>query len=114
MATNTREIARTEWSSYFDDFSRDIADYVASVEVVGQEVGAQVEAARPSLRGITYDHGDDIVVIGLEASGDEHEDLEHIVYHPRKIEVAEEDGSTIFNFEDSEGVQTLLRLVPAA
>jgi len=112
MASTTREIPRAEWQSYFDDFSRDLPDLAATVEVLGAEVGAQVEAEQPLLAGVTYDHGDDIVVIGMDAGGDRHENLEHIVYHPQKIEVEEEDDAKTFNFEDSEGLQTLLRLQP--
>jgi hypothetical protein len=113
MAPTTREIPRAEWKGYFDDFSRDLPDLLATVEVVGKEVGAQVEAERPALTGITYDDGDDIVVIGLNAPGGLAEDLERIVYHPQKIFVAEEDDVTIFDIEDSEEQQTLIRLEPA-
>jgi hypothetical protein len=113
MAITTREIPQTEWRRYFDDFSRDLRELVATVEVAGRDVGAQVEAERPRLTGITYDDGDDIVVIGLDAPGGIQEDLERIIYHPQKIYVAEEDGVTIFDIEDSEQIQTLVRLEPA-
>jgi Family of unknown function (DUF5335) len=111
MAVETREIPRSEWRTYFDDFSRDLPDLVASVEILGAEVGAQTEAERPRLIGITYDDGDDILVIGLDARGEQLEDLEHIVDHPQKIEVAAEEGQpTVFDITDSEQTQTLLRL----
>ncbi|HEX4188499.1 MAG TPA: DUF5335 family protein [Solirubrobacteraceae bacterium] len=113
MATSTRAIPQEEWPRYFEDFSRDLHDMLATVEVAGREIGAQVEAERPLLTGITYDHKDDIVVIGLDAPGGSHEDLEHIVYHPQKIYVAEQDGETIFDIEDAEQVKTLVRLSPA-
>jgi hypothetical protein len=113
MATSTREIPQAEWRAYFDDFSRDLHDMMATVEVTGREIGAQVEAERPLLTGITYDHKDDIVVIGLDAPGGIEEDLEHIVYHPQKIYVAEEDTETVFDIEDAEQVKTLVRLEKA-
>jgi hypothetical protein len=113
MASTTREIPQPEWRGYFDDFSRDLQELVATVEVAGKDVGAQVEAERPLLTGITYDDGDDIVVIGLDAAGGTHEDLEHIVYHPQKIYVAEEDDTVVFDIEDSEERKTLVRLEPA-
>jgi hypothetical protein len=114
MAITTREIPPPEWRTYFDDFSRDLPEFVATVEVAGKDIGAQVEAERPTLTGMTYDDGDDILVIGLDAPGGLPEDLERIVYHPTKIYVAEEDDMTIFDIEDSEGHQTLVRLAPAA
>jgi hypothetical protein len=112
MAITTREIPQAEWRRYFDDYSRDLPELVATVEVAGKDIGAQVEAERPILTGITYDDGDDIVVIGLDAPGGLPEDLERIVYHPQKIYVAEEEGMTVFDIEDSEERQTLVRLEP--
>jgi hypothetical protein len=113
MASTTREIPAPEWRGYFDDFSRDLQGFVATVEVAGKDIGAQIEAERPLLTGITYDDGDDIVVIGLDAPGGTQEDLEHIVYHPQKIYVEEEDDRLVFDIQDSEERQTLVRLEPA-
>ena len=115
MAESTREIPREEWHAHFDDFSRDLPALLATVEVLGSEVGAQIEAAEPRLTGITYDQKDDILVIGLDAPGGSQEDLEHIVYQPQKILVATGDGEEIvYDVEDAERTQTILRLAPAA
>src|ERR1700704_3523529 len=112
MALTTREIPRGEWRAYFDEFSRNLPDTVASVEVIGAGGGAQIKAERPRLTGITYDDRDDILVIGLDAPGGLPEDLEHIVYEPQKIMVAEGDGETVYDVEDAERTQTLVRLEP--
>jgi hypothetical protein len=112
MALTTREIPRAEWRNYFDRFSREQPELLASVEVIGAEVGAQIEAERPRLTGITYDDKDDILVIGLDAPGGLPEDLEHIVYEPQRIMVAEGDGETVYDVEDAERTQTLVRLEP--
>lgn len=115
MALSTREIPKSEWRSYFDDFSRDLDDLLATVEVDGVEVGAQIEADRLTLRGITYDDGDDILVIGLDTSGETREDLERIIYSPLTIYLASGDGEeTVFDVKDAEGNQTLVHLEPAA
>jgi hypothetical protein len=114
MAPTTRELAREEWAQYFHDFSRDLDSVVATVEVTGRDVGAQTETDRLRLTGITYDRGDDIVVIGLDAEGGTVEAVERIVYQPQKIYVAsDDDGMTTFDIEDGEGHQTLVRLEPA-
>ncbi|HMD51782.1 MAG TPA: DUF5335 family protein [Solirubrobacteraceae bacterium] len=113
MAPTTREIPKSDWRSYFDAFSRDLDDLLATVEVDGVEVGAQIEAERPVLRGITYDDGDDIVVIGLDASGEAGEDLERIIYSPQTIFLLTGDGGQmVFDVKDAEGTQTLVRLEP--
>jgi hypothetical protein len=113
MAT-TREIPREEWRQYFDDFSSRLATTVASIEVTGAEIGAQVEAERGLLRGVTYDDRDDIVVIALDSEGDAPEELERTVSEPQKIYVEEENASTVLDIEDSEGNKTLVRMEPAA
>ena len=59
--------------------------------------------------------GDDILVIGLDASGETGEDLERIVYNPQTIYMASGDGAQmVFHVKDAEGTQTLVRLEPAA
>jgi hypothetical protein len=115
MALETRELPHEQWRKYFDDFSRDLDSLAATVEVAGRDVGAQTEADRLLLTGITYDDRDDIVVIGLDAEGGLTEELEHIVYQPQKIYVAsDEAGSTTFDIEDAERHQTLVRLEPVS
>jgi hypothetical protein len=110
MAPATREIPREEWHQFFEDFSRELPELVAAVEVIGKDVGAQIEAERPRLTGITYDHKDDILVVGLDAPGGTPEDLERVVYQPQKILAAEGDGELTFDIEDSEQIKTLVRL----
>jgi hypothetical protein len=114
MAIETRELARDDWKTYFDDFSRDLDRLVATVEVAGDDVGAQIEAQRLVLTGITYDNKDDILVIGLDAEGGLKEEVEHIVSQPQKIYLASgEDGQSTIDVEDAEGHKTLVRLEPA-
>jgi hypothetical protein len=114
VALTTREIPREEWRTFFDDFSRDLGAMLAVLEVDGRDVGAQIEAERSRLTGITYDDGDDIVVIGLAAPGDASEDLEHIVDSPQRIFLASDAEQSTFDIEDGEGRKTLLRLQPVA
>jgi Family of unknown function (DUF5335) len=113
MAPTTREIPRGEWRQYFDDLSRRLETTVASIEVTGAELGAQVEAQRRLLSGITYDDRDDIVVIALDAEGDVTAELERTVYEPQKIYVEEDNATTVIDIEDSEGNKTLVRMEPA-
>ena len=113
MAPETRELARGEWKPYFDDFSRDLGPLLATVEVAGTDIGAQIEADRLILTGISYDDRDDIVVIALDAEGDLTEEVEHMVSQPQKIYVADgDDGSTTIDIDDAEGHKTLVRLEP--
>jgi hypothetical protein len=106
------EIPREDWQAYFEDFSRNQPDYLAKMEILGSELGAETEAEGTHLAAITYDRKDDIVVIGLDGAADETaEEVEHVIDKPLKITVDETgDGEIAFEIEDAEGTRTVLRL----
>jgi hypothetical protein len=112
MAVTTQEIPRDAWRGYFDEFSKTMGTLEATVEVDGEDVGAQIIAERLVLTGITYDSKDDALVIGLDAPGaPPPEDLEHFVYNPTKIWVATGDEMPpTFDIDDAEGHKTILKL----
>lgn len=112
MTLITDEIPRSAWRTYFDTLSKHLGTTEATVEVVGPDVGDQIEAERLLLTGISYDDKDDIVVIGLDAPGGPPEDLERVVDHPVKIFVATGDGDAeaVFDIEDAGEHRTIVRL----
>jgi Family of unknown function (DUF5335) len=112
MAQTTQELPRDRWTSYFDDFSRRIGTVEVTVEVEAPDLGTQIEADRVLLTGVTYDHGDDVLVIGLDAPGGEREDAERVISHPQRIFVEgefAEEGMAIA-VEDAEGQRTIVTL----
>jgi Family of unknown function (DUF5335) len=114
MAQETGELAREQWSGYFEQLSRDLGATTATVEVDGLDVGAQIEGEDLVLDGISYDHRDDIVVIGLAPVGTA-EAVEHIVSGPKRIYIESGDGilPAVLDIEDAEGQKTIVRLRPA-
>jgi hypothetical protein len=106
------EIPRDDWQAYFEDFSRDQPDYLAKVEILSGEIGAETEAEGTHLAAITYDRKDDIVVIGLDGAADDvPEEVQHVIDRPVKIAADEGAGGEIaFEIEDAEGTKTVLRL----
>jgi hypothetical protein len=111
MAT-TQEVPRDTWRSYFDDLSRRLGTVEATLEVDGADVGAQIEADHLLLSGVTYDSGDDIFVIGLDAPGGDPEELERVIDHPQRVFVEgefPEEGMAIA-IEDAEGDRTIVTL----
>ena len=113
MATTTQELPRETWRPYFDDLSRTLGTVGATVEVVGRDLGAQIEAERLVLTGISYDDRDDVLVIGLDAPGKPEEDLERMVDRPRRIMVATSETppeEMTIDVEDAEGHQTIVRV----
>jgi hypothetical protein len=113
MPTTTQEIARQTWRQYFDELSRTLGTVIATVEIVGSDIGAQFEADRLVLTGITYDDRDDVLVVGLDAPGGPPEDLERMIDRPQKILVATGDpppAEMTIDVQDAAGHQTIIRL----
>jgi Family of unknown function (DUF5335) len=113
MESTTREIPQAEWGSYFDALGRMDPAPTVTVEVDGEEIGAQVEADRVTLAAISYDDRDDVLVIGLSRGG--HEQVEHLVYNPRRIYAAagEARAGTI-DVQDADGSKTLILFGPSS
>jgi hypothetical protein len=114
MAGETSELARERWGVYFEDLSRELSTTTATVEVDGLDIGAQIEGEDLVLDGISYDHRDDIVVIGLAPLGSA-EAVEHFVSGPQRIYIESGEGilPAVLDIEDAEGQKTIVRLRPA-
>lgn len=107
----TREIPRDEWAAFFDSFSRQHEGWLATVEVLGKEIGAQVEARELALRGITAElKGDeDTISIILGETPEDH--ITHIITGPShvRLEQTESGAHEALQIESASGVTTLLR-----
>jgi hypothetical protein len=114
MPTTTQELPRERWQPFFDAVSRTLPATEATVEVAGKDLGAQIAAQSLVLTGITYDRKDDVLVIGLDAPGGEHEEVEHLVSHPRQIFIAAEQTRTAIDVIDAEDHQTIVRMETVA
>jgi uncharacterized protein DUF5335 len=111
MASETQELPRETWTSYFDEFSKHLGTLEATVEVAGSDLGDQISAERLVLTGITFDYKDDVLVIGLDAPGGDPEEYEHMVEHPQRIFIATGEGAELtVDVEDADGHRTLVTL----
>jgi hypothetical protein len=116
MSGATEQLPQEAWGPYFDTISKDLGTTLATVEVVGRDVGDQIEADHLVLTGISYDHKDDVIVIGLDAPGGLREEMERMVDHPRAIYVAPGPVTSpglIIDIEDEEEHRTIVRLEQA-
>jgi hypothetical protein len=62
----TREILRDEWARYFEEFSRRHQGWLVTVEILGLDIGDQVQVRNLPLEGIiveTNDDGDEMTII---------------------------------------------------
>ena len=99
-----KHLDRIYWQPYFDHLSRRLPGTEAEIRVAALNLGDQVEAEWLALRGITYDHKDNILIISLAG-------LEHIIHHPQSIYIDLQDGR-LANLEilDKDGVKCVVRL----
>ncbi|MDH3387553.1 MAG: DUF5335 domain-containing protein [Gammaproteobacteria bacterium] len=77
-----REIAKQDWPDFFDRVTSALQGKLVEIEVDSLELGAQIEATRLSLNGLTYDRKDDSFVVSTDQ-------IEHVIRSPQKIHVAD-------------------------
>ncbi len=98
------KLERALWRPYLDELSKKLSGEEAEVRVSGLKLGSQVEAEWLPLRGVTYDHKDDILMISLEG-------LEHIIHNPKSVYVEGANGMlTSLEAVDPDGVKCVLLL----
>ena len=107
-----REIPREEWVEFLDGFSRQHEGWLVTLEVLGEEIGAQVEAEELRLEGVTADlkgGGAGVISIILGKGGAER--VTHNVTQPTHVRVEQTgDGADLaLQIESGSGVTTLLR-----
>lgn len=113
MAIMTQEIPRQAWRSYFEELTDALGTVEATVEVVGRDLGDQFADERQILTDITFDDGDDAIIVGLEAPDSGGERNEHVIENPQRVLVATGEPPPLevtFDIEDDEQHQWLIHL----
>ena len=93
----TITIARNEWPSFFDAFSRRHEGWLVTLEVFQPEIGAQVEERDLALEGVTAELGNgngDKDRIEIMIGGKAHQHVTHTVLNPVQVSLEHtEDGA---------------------
>jgi hypothetical protein len=113
MATATQEIQREIWGPYFAELTSVLGTVEATVEVVGRDIGDQIEAERHVLATMTYDDAADAIAVGLDAPGRQPERRELRIEHPQRVLVATGEPPPLevtYDIEDGAQHQWLIRL----
>ena len=98
----THEIAKGNWHEFFDQVSKALQGKMIQIEVNNLELGAQVEADRLSLNGITYDTLDDALIVSTD-------EIEHVIRSPRQIFTADEtEGVNSLEVRSADGTQQII------
>ena len=82
----TREIPPQDWAEFFDRVSASLQGKSIDIEIDSPDIGAQIEARKLSLNGLSYDRKDDIVAIDTEV-------IEHLVHRPKQIYISGDEDA---------------------
>lgn len=108
----TKQIAKNEWPKFFDSFSRQHQGWLMTLEILGSDIGAQVEERDLAFEGIVDEwdevHGNQIVMM-IGAKPDDH--ITHSISRPTQVglEQTDEGADVALAIKSADGVTALLR-----
>src|SRR5438128_10480979 len=82
----TQEISRKEWNNFFDSFSRQHEGWLATLEVLGRDIGAQEEVHELPLEGVSIGSGinqPETIAISIGRTPDDH--ISHTITNPEHV-----------------------------
>jgi len=111
---STTELDRSTWTAYFDRLTQSAPRLDVTIELLGAELGDQIEATSLPLGELAYDAREDVLEIAL---GGRDRRLPVVLRHridaPRAIQaLGRGDGlPSAIAIDAADGTRTLLRLV---
>ena len=108
----TKDIPEDDWIDFFDNFSRQYQGWLVTLEILGSEIGAQVEGRDLTLEGITVDQDKEAgsaISIMTGAAPDDH--ITHNINRPTTVslEQNEEGADAALAIKSADGTTALLR-----
>jgi hypothetical protein len=108
----TREIPRNEWREFFDGFSRRHQGWLVTMEVLGADIGAQVEARELPLVGVTAEvshEGEGQIAIIVGDGPQAH--VTHTISGPAHVRLKESAAGAdeALEIESTDSTMTLVR-----
>src|SRR5437867_11317809 len=102
---STQEIPRDEWNNFFNQFSRQHEGWLATLEVLGPDIGAQEEAHELPLEGISHaseSSESDTIAISLGKTPADH--VTHTIEQAQHVwlETTEEGANAALEIESKE------------
>lgn len=101
----TTKLDKAAWQKTFDQMSKSLlVGKQVDIEVLGRDIGAQVEQKWTQLLGISYDPKDDLIEILVEG-------LDHLIRKPREVWVDHGAvGLVSMEVIDADDVRQIIRL----
>jgi len=108
----TQEIPQHEWNNFFDSFSHQHDGWLATLEVLGSDVGAQEEAHELPLEGVSVASETKTaksITISLGRTAEDH--ISHTITKPEHVwlEKTDDGADAALEIESEDELKTLLR-----
>jgi hypothetical protein len=113
--TQTREIPRTEWNDFFSRFSDQHDDEPVEVQMMGADIGAQIEGRELRLRGISPAQNVRESDLALELDSIDGKHVTHMIPKPTHVwlQQALDKTDEALEIESADGTKTLVRFSTA-
>ena len=108
----TKQIPKGEWSKFFDSFSRRHTGSLATLEIFGNEIGAQVEEHDLAFEGIVAESGEvrgNQISLMMGARPDDHVTHSIVGLTHVSLEQTDEGADVALEIKSADGVTALLR-----
>ena len=103
----TKQIPKSEWPAFLNNFSSRHQGWLVNLEIIGSDIGAQVEGTNLVLEGLSDEKGDTITIMA-GARPDNH--VTHSISRPTELSVEKtETGDDVaLSIKGGDGTRTLL------
>jgi len=107
----TQEIPKNEWPKFFDNFSSKHQDWSVTLEILGTELGAQVQERELPLVGIVDERDGNRIVIMLGGKPNDH--ITHSIADATEVSLEQTEGGAdvALAIKSADGVMALLRFL---
>ncbi len=106
----TKVIKKENWKQFFDELSREQIDAETKVQVLSDEIGAQVLSERLPFVGLTFDEKDNKSKIELIVGSGTENHQTHNIFNPKIVAFESADGKFgTLDIEDESKTKTLIR-----
>lgn len=108
----TIEIPQSSWNLFFDTFSRQHEGWLVTMEVVGIEIGAQIQGEDLTLECMTLESSEksgNTIITMIGARKDEH--ITHNINDPTEVSLTQTDegADAVLAIKSSDNITTMLR-----
>jgi peptidoglycan hydrolase-like protein with peptidoglycan-binding domain len=113
VSQQREELPREAWHDFFEDVTKEHEPSDVTVEVLGLDLGDQLEAEKLPLAYLEYDPKDDEFIVGVGGRDGRYPVvLDHAVHGPQKILVDNRVPALVTAVEvaDGDGQQTIVTL----